>query len=111
MGMLKKIFNWKTTSERDRFGTSPEISRSSKSNAQNQQIASAQDRPYHSEADLDSREFKSTNDNTRKPRSLTETGILMGSNVLQEVSSTVVCDYGEMDASSPAVQQVSTARL
>ena len=111
--MLKKIFNWKTTSERDRFSTgvetlNKEIRTSAKSDdAQLHQISSTHDRPYHSEADLDSqsRELK----NSRiisKARTLSESRILGGFNMLQEVSSTVVCDYGEMDASSPAVQQV-----
>ena len=109
MGMLKKLFNWKTSDNRESFNapsasTEPDVFRSQKANhSQALRPANAHDRQYHSETEMD---FHSNKLNSMsKTNTLTASRIL--SNQLQEVSSTVVCDYGEMDASSPAVQQVS----
>jgi hypothetical protein len=122
MGMLKKIFNWKSTELSATESSGKDVGRRA---AQNMPHPSHQSqhpinfqrqdqhgsdriprRPYHSEADIDPR-AKVLGSNTIARKSLSSVNVLQGYTEVQEVASTVVCDFGEMDAASPAVQQVT----
>ena len=123
MGMLKKIFNWKSTELSAAENSGKDVGRNT---AQNTPHPSHQSqlpnnlqrhdqhgsdriprRPYHSETDVDPR-GKVLGSNTTARKSVSGANVLQGYTQVQEVASTVVCDFGEMDAASPAVQQVTS---
>jgi hypothetical protein len=127
MGMLKKIFNWKST---EQFGgatesTGKDVGRRSAQNTPHPSHQTQQQtnfpridqhgadrisrRPYHSETDIDPRAIVLGSNNAART-SYSGVNIVKGYTQVQEVSSTVVCDFGEMDAASPAVQQVIVCR-
>jgi hypothetical protein len=119
MGMLKKIFNWKSNELSAAESSVKDVGRRATQNTphpphQNQHPINLQRhdqhgsdrnprRAYHSETDIDPR----LSSNTTAHKSLSGVNVLKGYTQVQEVASTVVCDFGEMDAASPAVQQVT----
>jgi hypothetical protein len=119
--MLKKIFNWKGTELSATEGSGKDVGRRAVQNTSHPSHQSQHPinvprhdqhgsdrisrRPYHSETDIDPR-AKVLGSNTAARKSLSGVNFIQGYTQVQEVASTVVCDFGEMDAASPAVQQV-----
>ena len=114
MGMLKKIFNWKASDKQEIFdaqtnGDGNDARRNQRvQHSQNLHVKNSHERTYRSEPELDMRQ-NALRGSLSKAAHPYQSGILNGFNQSQEVSSTVVCDFGEMDAASPTVQQVTAS--